>query len=84
MPAGPERDALSNLCDLHALSILEADLGWFMEHSKLSATAAKQLRTRIGELCADVRTVARPLVDAFAIPDAILGAEELIRESTAG
>ena len=55
-----------------------------MEHSKLSATAAKQLRTTIGELSADARAVARPLVDAFAIPDAILGAEELIDEAPVG
>ena len=78
MDAGPERDALQELCDLHALSMLEADLGWFMEHGKLSAAAAKQLRTVIGGLCADVRANARPLVDAFAIPDAVLGAEELL------
>ena len=84
MAAGPERDALSTLRDLHALTTLEADLGWFMEHSKLSATAAKQLRQIIGELCADARAVARPLVDAFAIPDAILGAEELIGETPGG
>ena len=84
MAAGPERDALSTLRDLHALTTLEADLGWFMEHSKLSATAAKQLRQIIGELCSDARAVARPLVDAFAIPDAILGAEELIGETPGG
>ena len=78
MDPGAERDALQELCDLHALSMLEADLGWFMEHGKLSAAAAKQLRTVIGGLCADVRANARPLVDAFAIPDAVLGAEELL------
>lgn len=80
MEPGAERDALQLLCDLHALSLLEADLGWFMEHGKLSAAAAKQLRTIIGGLCADVRAIARPLVDAFAIPEPVLGAEELISE----
>jgi len=83
MAGGPERDALSSLCNLHALTTLEADIGWFMEHSKLSATAARELRNIIGELCADVRGVARPLVDAFAIPDAVLGAEQLIGDTLA-
>ncbi len=80
MDSGPDREALQTLRDLHALTTLEADLAWFMEHGKLSAAAAKQLRTLIGTLSADVRVVARPLVDAFAIPDAVLGAEQLTGE----
>ncbi len=80
MPEGAERDAVQLLCDLHALSVLEKDRAWFMEHGKLSAAASKQLRKLVSALCAEARTIARPLVDAFAIPDQILGAEALIAD----
>lgn len=79
-PKSPEVKAMQLLCDLHALSVLEADRGWFMEHGKLSAAASKSLRTVVTDLCAEVRLQARPLVDAFAIPDEILGATALIGE----
>ena len=71
---GPERDALDTLCDLFALSHLESDRGWFQEHGQLSAAAAKALRKVVANLCADVRVMALPLVDSFAIPDDVIGA----------
>ena len=80
MPEGAEREAMQVLCDLHALSLLEADRGWFAEHGKFSAAASKQLRKVVTQLCAEARVVARPLVDAFAIPEEMLGAEGLIGE----
>jgi acyl-CoA oxidase len=70
----PERDALDTLCDLYALSHLESDRGWFQEHGQLSAAAAKALRKVVANLCREVRVMALPLVDAFAIPDEVLGA----------
>ena len=78
MAEGPERDAVRLLCDLHALSVLEADRAWFMEHGKLSAAASKQLRKLVSALCAEARLIARPMVEAFAIPDEVLGADKLI------
>jgi len=80
MPEGSERDAMQLLCDLHALSLLEADRGWYAEHGKFSPSASKQIRKVVTSLCAETRVIARPLVDAFAIPDEILGAEALIGE----
>ncbi len=71
---GPEREILDMLCDLHALSTLEADRGWFQEHGQLSASASKGLRRIVTRLAAEVRTSAVPLTDAFAIPDEVIGA----------
>ncbi len=80
MEAGVEQDAMRLLCDLHALSQLEADRAWFMEHGKLSGAASKALRKVTTSLCADARAICRPLVDAFGIPDEVLGAEALIAD----
>ena len=69
-----ERDALNTLCDLYAVSHLESDRGWFQEHGQLSAAASKALRAVVTNLCAETRSIALPLVDAFAIPTDLIGA----------
>ena len=68
------RDVLSTLCDLHALSILERDRAWFLEHGRLTAPRAKAVISTVNELCGRVRPLAETLVDAFAIPDVVLAA----------
>jgi acyl-CoA oxidase len=71
---GPVRDALDRMCDLWALSRLEADAAWFLENGYFEAPRARAVRRVVNELCSEVRTDARALVDAFAIPDACLAA----------
>ncbi len=65
---------LSKLCDLHALSELERDRGWFQEHGRISSTRAKMITRHVNSLCAELRPVAADLVDAFGIPDELLAA----------
>jgi acyl-CoA oxidase len=72
MPAGAEHDLLVRLCDLFALSSLEADRGWILEHGRLTSARAKSLVSTVNELCAELRPHAETLVDAFGIPDAAL------------
>ena len=67
-------NVLSKLCDLYALSAIEADKAWFLEHGRLSAPRAKGVTAAVNELCADLRPHARALVDAFAIPDQAIAA----------
>ncbi len=74
LPDGPERAAIDVVCSLHALSRIEADLGWFQEHGGLSAGAAKAVRRLVTRLCGDVRPIAVALSDAMAIPDEVIGA----------
>jgi acyl-CoA oxidase len=78
MPDGDNRDALALLCDLHALSLVEADRAWFMEHGRLTVVRSKEISRRIGSLCRRVRPLARDLVDAFGVPEEMLRAPELI------
>ncbi len=74
MPAGPEHELLVALCDLFALSTIEADRGWIWEHGRLTAARSKSLIAAVNGLCAALRPHARTLVDAFEVPDAAISA----------
>jgi len=70
--------ALGLLCNLHALSLIEADRAWFMEHGRLTVMRSKEISRRIGSLCRRVRPLARELVDAFGVPEEMLRSKELV------
>ena len=78
MEDGDLRLTLNLLCDLHALSGIEADRAWFIEHGRLNTQRSKAITREVAELCRRVRPVARELVDAFAVPEALLRAQSLI------
>ncbi len=65
---------LRTLSDLFALSRLEADRGWFLESGYFAPNKAKAIRDLVNQICAETRTHAIPLVDAFAVPEESLGA----------
>jgi acyl-CoA oxidase len=69
--------ALGMLCDLFALSTIEADRGWFMEHGRLSSTRSKAISREVSSLCRRLRPIAEDLVDGFGIPPEMLKAEML-------
>ena len=77
-PEGPNRDALNLLCDLHALSGIEADRAWFIEHGRLTTQRSKAITREVASLCRRVRPIAGDLVDAFAVPREMLRAEALL------
>lgn len=72
MPEGDARDLLSQVFDLYALSSIEEDKGWFLEHGRLSAARAKAVTARINALCGQLRPHAVTLTDAFGIPESWL------------
>lgn len=80
LPAGPERDLLDLVADLHVLSVIEADRAWWMEHGRLSVSRSKAITAEINRLCRELRPHARTLVDAFGIPEEFLRATELLTE----
>jgi acyl-CoA oxidase len=80
---GPAKDALRRLCDLYALSTIEADSGWFQEHGRLTGPRCKAITREVNRLCNEVRGQAGTLVDAFGIPDAVLGAPIGMRSGVA-
>ncbi|GAB3661321.1 acyl-CoA dehydrogenase [Nocardioides korecus] len=72
-----DAEVLTRLRDLHALSVLEADRAWFMEHGRLSSQRSKAISREVNRLCREIRPVAEDLVDAFGIPADLLRAEML-------
>jgi len=72
---GPNREALTLLCDLYALSAIERDRAWFMEHGRLSSVRSKAVTRMVNELCSRVRPICAELADAFDVPPAMLRAE---------
>ena len=68
------RPVLEMLFDLHALSAIERERGWFFEHGRMTAPRAKAITRGVNRLCAELRPHAEVLVDAFGIPDDVLGA----------
>lgn len=85
--AGIERTAdpaakalLAKVCDLYALSTIEAGKGWFLEHERLAPARAKALTATVNDLLKELRPQMGTLVDAFGIPDAWLAAAILREE----
>ncbi|SFP11873.1 Acyl-coenzyme A oxidase [Geodermatophilus dictyosporus] len=93
----PDPDAralLEAVCDLYALSTLEADKGWLLEHGHLTPARSKALTATVNALLGELRPHAVTLVDGFGIPHAwkqaaildeeVLRQEATHREDTAG
>jgi acyl-CoA oxidase len=78
------RPVLTLLCDLYALHDIEADRGFLLEHGRLSGPRSKAITREVNDLCDRTRAVAGALVDAFGIPDAILGAPIGLRDAPDG
>ncbi|MER5884939.1 acyl-CoA dehydrogenase [Streptomyces sp. NPDC001941] len=78
VPDGDNKVALGLLCDLFALSTIEADRAWFMEHGRLTIQRSKAISREINDLCRKVRPLAVDLVDAFGIPERMLRSPDLI------
>ncbi len=63
------RELLSDVCDLYALSVIEGDKAWFIEHRFLSTERAKAVTRGINERCRSLRPHVETLVDGFGIPE---------------
>jgi acyl-CoA oxidase len=71
------RSVLEMVCDLYALSVIEADKAWYIEHRYLSTERAKAVTRGINERCRLLRPYAETLVDGFGIPEPLRYAEML-------
>ena len=78
VPDGDTKVALNLLCDLYALTTIEADRAWFMEHGRLSSARSKAISREVSGLCRKIRPIAVDLVDGFGVPDAMLRSPELL------
>jgi len=62
------REVLGLVCDLYALTVIEDDKAWFVEHRFLSTERAKAVTRGINDRCRLLRPYAETLVDGFGIP----------------
>jgi acyl-CoA oxidase len=75
------RHVLELVCDLYALSVIEDDKAWYIEHRFLSTDRAKAVTRGINDRCRALRPYARTLVDGFGIPEQLRYAEMLHPEN---
>ncbi|WP_285030417.1 acyl-CoA dehydrogenase [Mycolicibacterium sp. lyk4-40-TYG-92] len=71
------REIFGLLCDLYALSVIEEDKAWYIEHRFLSMDRAKAVTAGINDRCRKLRPYAEVLVDGFGIPEQLRYAEML-------
>jgi len=66
---------LTWLRDLFGLGLIEANLGWYLMNNRISPSRARAITEYIdGRLLPRLRRHAVDLVDAFEIPDELIGA----------
>jgi acyl-CoA oxidase len=75
---------LEQVRDLAALSAIERDRAWWLEHGFLSPDESKSLQKQVNALCHDLRPHALTLVAGFGIPDALLRAPIAVAPQTGG
>lgn len=76
-PDPDARELLELVCDLYALSVIEDDKAWYIEHRYLSTDRAKAVTRGINDRCRKLRPHAETLVDGFGIPEQLRYAEML-------
>jgi len=71
------RRVLDTLLSLYAVSSIDADRAWFVEHNRISAARSKVVAEQVNTLCRELRPHALPLVEGLGIPESWLGAKFL-------
>jgi acyl-CoA oxidase len=79
----PEDPALDTLRSLYALHTIEAHRAYYLEHGRISGGRSKAVIKAVNELCAALRGDVRALVDAFGVPEAVLGDARVVAEGVA-
>jgi acyl-CoA oxidase len=80
-PDEEARELLCIVCDLYALSVIEDDKAWYVEHRYLSTERAKAVTRGINDRCRALRPHALTLVDGFGVPEPLRYAEMLHPEN---
>jgi acyl-CoA oxidase len=82
----PTVEVLTRLRDLYALSVMERDRAWWLEHGFFDGDTGKAVQREVNVLCGQLRPAALGLVESFGIPDQLLRAPIAVapQESGAG
>jgi len=63
---------LVKVCDLWALSTIEANRAWYMEHEAFGPKRSKTITRTVDALCGELRKKAGPLAEGLGVPRAWL------------
>jgi acyl-CoA oxidase len=64
---------LEDLCTLHALETVHAEAGWLLANKLLTPSQALEIPDALNDVCTRLLPHAPSLIDAFDIPDPLLG-----------
>jgi acyl-CoA oxidase len=78
------REVLTRLRDLYALSVMERDRAWWLEHGFFDGDTGKAVQREVNVLCGQLRPAALGLVESFGIPDALLRAPIAVEPQASG
>ncbi|GAB3582314.1 acyl-CoA dehydrogenase family protein [Calidifontibacter terrae] len=68
------KELMGKVVSLYALSSIEDDKGWFLEHGRLNTTRSRLVSSTVNSLCAELRPHASTLVDGMGIPEQLITA----------
>ena len=77
-PAPGASEFLRELAALHALAGMEARMAWFLEAGYVDPPKSRAIRRQVTALCGEVRETALEAVNAWGIPDPVLGAPDAL------
>lgn len=72
MPEGTARTVFNQIRNLFAMTTIGAHSDWYQEQNLLTATRSKTTRAAVNDLVDSLGPWSNVLVDAFAIPDALV------------
>lgn len=82
MSDGAAKDLLGKVLALYALSSIEQDKAWFLEHGRLNPTRSKAVTSTVDELCKELRPHVSTLVEALGVPPELITAPIATGEMT--
>ena len=59
---------LVKVCDLYALSTIEANRAWYLEHEAFDPRRSKAITRAVDALCGELRAKAAPLAEGLGVP----------------
>ena len=74
MQEGEAKALVERVVTLHGLAALENNRAWYLEKGYLEASKSEAIRSEVNRYCRELAPKAVELVDAFGIPDELLGA----------
>ena len=74
MEDGDAKKLVAKLVALHGLASLEGNRAWYLEKGYLEPSKSEAIRREVNRHCRELAPRAVELVDAFGIPDSLIGA----------